>query len=90
MVGTATVDGPGFESGEAEIFRTHSDRPRGSPRPLYKGYRVSSRGVNWRAGRGTGHSPLCSAVVGMGRAVPLPALRLMGRQLPVLIYIHTL
>jgi len=34
------LDGPGIESRWGEIFRTHPDRPWGTPSLLYNGYRV--------------------------------------------------
>jgi hypothetical protein len=36
---------PDPNSGGRDIFSTHTDRPRGPPSLLYKGYQVSSREV---------------------------------------------
>ena len=41
----------GSNLGRGEIFRTHSDRPRGPPSLLYNGYRVIPKGKSagaWR------------------------------------------
>lgn len=48
--------GSGFEPYGDEIFRTHSDRPRGPPFLLYNAYRVSLPGVK-RPGRGVDRPP---------------------------------
>jgi hypothetical protein len=51
-VGIATrygLEGPEIESLWGEIFRTHPDRLRGPPSPLYNGYRVFPGG---KGGRG--------------------------------------
>jgi hypothetical protein len=64
-VGIATsygLDGPGFEPGGGEIFRTCPDRPWGPPSLLYNGYRVFPAGRK-RSGRDANPSPPSSAEV---------------------------
>jgi len=56
------LDGPVWNPGGGEIFRTRPDRPLDPPSLLYNGYRVSLPGVK-RPGRGVDHPPTSSAKV---------------------------
>ena len=69
-VGIATwyvLDGPEWNPGGDEIFRTHPDRRSGPPTLLYNWYRVSFLGVKLPE-RGVDHLPLSCAEV-KGRVV---------------------
>jgi len=56
------LDGPGYNPGEGEIFRTCPDRSWGPPSLLYNGYRVYPGGKE-RPGHEADPSPPSSAVV---------------------------
>jgi hypothetical protein len=59
--------------GVGEIFRFQQVRPRGPPRLLYNGHRVSFPGVK-RPGRDVNHPPPSSDVVEYGKSIPVPPL----------------
>jgi hypothetical protein len=94
VVGIATryeLNDPGIESRCRRIFRTYPDRPWSPHSLLYNGYRVSFPGVK-RPGRGVNHPHPSSAEVKERVELYLcspsgPSWPLLGRTLPLLIYI---
>jgi hypothetical protein len=79
----------GSNPGEGEIFRTHSDRPWGPPRPLYNVYRVSFRAGGVKLpGRGVDRPTSSSARVKETVELYLyspsgPSWPILGRTLPL-------
>ena len=89
-VGIATrygLDGPGINSGGAEVFLTRPGRPWGPPSLLYKGYQLSSPGVKC-PGRDDDHLSPSGVEVTERKELHLcspsrTSLPILGRNLPL-------
>jgi hypothetical protein len=72
------LDGLGIESRWGEIFRTYPHRLRGSPSPLYSGYRVFPRGKGGRGVMLTTHPLLMQRLRKSWAITPLTLWVLLG------------